>query len=190
MKETRDRFSSSSKSVCCSSSDNNNSNNRSRNSNSKRAKVLLSKRRCLQTSLSLRSTLLVPCFAKGDFEGAEYLFSQCCALLDAHEGEAFTLAYLTVDWAPCLNQLKRFDEATAVCERALRILEGEEYQQYEELTQVKIPVYHAAAVACVGLKKFAEGRDLIDACLDLIKGSDPYRAFHLAGQVRLVGKGG
>lgn len=64
----------------------------------------------------------------------------------------------------------------------------QEYQQYEELTQVKIPVYHAAAVACVGLKKFSEGRELIDACLDLIKGSDPYRAFMLLVKCDLLEK--
>lgn len=74
-----------------------------------------------ESALNAARTML----RKGDFEGAEYLFGQCCALLDAHEGEGLHTAYLTVDWAPCLNQLKRYEEASAVCERALRILEGQ-----------------------------------------------------------------
>ncbi len=125
---------------------------------------------------------------KGDFEGAEYLFAQCNGLLDYHEGEGLHTAYLTVDWAPCLNQLKRFEEATAICERAMRILDQPEFQQYEELSQVKIPVYHACAVACVGLHKFAEGRELIDACLELIGKADPYKAFILLVKCDLLEK--
>lgn len=44
---------------------------------------------------------------KGDFEAAEALFAQCCALLDYHEGEGLHTAYLIVDWAPCLNQVRK-----------------------------------------------------------------------------------
>ena len=58
---------------------------------------------------------------KGDFEGAEYLFSQCCALLDHHEGEGLHTAYLIVDWAPCLNQLKRFEKSNEVRSRLIEI---------------------------------------------------------------------
>ncbi len=126
---------------------------------------------------------------KGDFEGAEYLFSQCNALLDHHEGEGLHTAYLVVDWAPCLNQLKRFDEANAMCERASRILEEPQFQEhYEELAQVKIPLFHASAIACVGLHRFAEGRDLIDSCLDLIGKADPYKAFMLLVKCDLLEK--
>lgn len=125
---------------------------------------------------------------KGDFEGAEHLFSQCCALLDFHEGEGLHTAYLIVDWAPCLNQLKRFEEALAICARALGIVENPQYQQYEELNQLKVPLFHAHTVACVGLKRFAEGRDMVDSALDIIKGNDPYKAVMLLVKADLLEK--
>ena len=55
------------------------------------------------------------------------------------------------------------------------IVSAPDLQQYDELAQLRIPLLHAFAVACVGLKAFVRGRELLDSALELIKENDPYK---------------
>jgi len=67
-------------------------------------------------------------------------------------------------------------------------LDKPEYAEFQELNSVKVPIYHAYASSCVGLKKFAMGRELVDSSLDFIKPNDPYKAVMLLVKCDLLEK--